>query len=97
MDIINPTTHNNKSDTHLPKKSILPINSISTVGDSSILIIQDYSAWGLNMYDFILSNFGIYATVINRVTTCASKGVKKSASGRNASGMYRKKSASRAC
>ena len=44
---------------------VVPTNSMATAGDSSILIIQDWSAWGVYMDAFIQENFGIVSTVIN--------------------------------
>jgi len=44
---------------------ILPINTINAVGDSAILVIQDSDAWGIDMFTFILDEFGIVSTVIN--------------------------------
>ncbi|MGH7453260.1 MAG: choice-of-anchor D domain-containing protein, partial [bacterium] len=44
---------------------IAPTNWQAGAGDSSILVIQNTSAWGLNMASFIFENFGIAATVIN--------------------------------
>jgi hypothetical protein len=54
----------NSSEPH-PSEAVLPLNSIESTGDSSILVIQDFSAWGVDMFTFILNNFGISSTVIN--------------------------------
>ena len=49
-------SHTNSRVTPVPGGTSTPL---------AILVIQDYSAWGVLMYDFILNNFGIASTVIN--------------------------------
>jgi len=54
----------NSKEPH-PGEPVLPFNAIESVGDSSILIIQNFFPWGLDMFSFIVNNFGITPTVIN--------------------------------
>ncbi len=48
-----------------PDDTPVPVRAASVDSDASVLVIQDSEAWGLDMGEFLLDQFGIVATVIH--------------------------------
>jgi len=53
------------SRTPYDQQRITPIRPAVSAGETAILVIQNWSAWGVDMWSFILNEFGIASTLIN--------------------------------